>query len=416
MKTILLSLLAGLGCFAQTLAQNPEWMVYDHSNSGLTDDDIRCLDVDNNGVKWIGSINNAVFTYDGSTWNHYNSTNSYIYDNYILCISTDAQNNKWIGSRSGGMCMFDGTSWHLYDMEHSGIPSDKISDIQFEGSNIWVATQHGLAKFDLTNWTVYNTSNSGIPAEEIRGVAIDNDGNKWVATWGGGLGKFDGTNWTSYNTSNSVLPTNSCISIYFDGTYIWAGTSLGGLVKLNGSNMEVFTTQNSGILSNSVFDTKIEGQKLWFATAGGLSLLEGETWTAFTPGNSGIPSIYTRDIEIDAFGNKWIATDKGVAIYKTGGIVGKEELAIATNEFTLFQAYPNPAKENTLLSWNMPEPGIVTIRLYEHSGKEVIRLPGKTYGSGYHAELVNTSVLKAGFYVFQIKTPDGIKSAKLVVW
>jgi ligand-binding sensor domain-containing protein len=379
MKTLLFTLFAGLAFALELPAQNPEWIVYNTTNSGLTDNDIRSLDIDNNGQVWIGSINKAIFTFDGTTWNHYNSANSYVYDNYILSISTDTANNRWIGSRSGGLCMYDGTNWHLYDTDHSGIPSDKVSDIQFEGSIVWVATQKGLAKFDRTNWTVYNTSNSGMPGDEVRGVAIDKQGNKWVATWSGGLGKFDGTNWTTYNPSNSLMPTKMCISIYFDGTFIWVGTSLGGHVKFDGSSMEVLTPENSGILNKSVFDTKKEGQKLWFATAGGLASLEGASWTAFTPENSGLPSVYTRDIEIDKFGNKWIATDKGVAVYREGGVVGKVESAPGYKGLYLYPAYPNPAREFAVLNWHMDVPGKVTLTLFDHIGKAVTRFKDISY-------------------------------------
>jgi len=415
MKALFFIILAGLACTLQLPAQNPEWIVLCKTYSSITDNDIRSLDIDQNGVVWIGSINKAVFTYDGTTWTQYNSANSYVYDNYILSISTDALNNKWIGSRSGGLCMYDGTNWHLYDTDHSGIPSNKVSDIQFEGSNIWVATQKGLVKFDKTSWTIYNTSNSGIPGDEIRGVAIDDKGNKWVATWNGGLGKFDGTSWTTYDPSNSLMPTTMCISIYFDGTYIWVGTSLGGHVKFDGSTMEVLTPENSGILSKSVFDTKIEGQKLWFASAGGLSSFAGNTWTTYTPGNSGLPSVYTRDVEIDKYGNKWIATDKGVAVFREGGVVGIKEPKGATADLVLYPSYPNPAKEFTVLKWYSRKTCQVKITLYNHIGKEVIRLKNDKFSAGDHSVNVSTSGLPAGVYIYRIETPAETRCGKMVV-
>lgn len=415
MKTFLFTLIAGLTFILKVPAQNPEWLVYDKTNSGLTDNDIRSLDIDDNGMIWIGSINKSVFTFDKNSWNRYTSANSYIYDSYILCISTDSQNNKWIGTRSGGMAMFDGTNWHLYDSDHSGIPTGKVSDIQFEGSLVWVATQHGLAKFDKTNWTVYNTSNSGIPGDEIRGVAIDKQGNKWVATWNGGLGKFDGTTWTKYNPSNSLMPTTMCISIYYDGTFIWVGTSLGGHVKFDGSTMEVLTPENSGILHKSVFDTKKEGEKLWFATAGGLASLEGNTWKAYTPENSGLPSVYARDVEIDKYGNKWIATDKGVAVFREGGVVGIKELSEATADLFLYPSYPNPAKEFTVLKWHSRYTGQVKITLYNHIGEEVVSLRNDKFSAGDHSVHVNTSGLPAGVYIYRIETPSGTRCGKLVV-
>ncbi|GAB1442529.1 hypothetical protein MASR2M39_13650 [Ignavibacteriales bacterium] len=61
----------------------------------------------------------------------------------------------------------------------------------------------GLAKFDGTNWTVYNTTAFRLPHNNVQSMEIDQNGNKWIGTYGGGIAKFDSTNWTVYNTTNS---------------------------------------------------------------------------------------------------------------------------------------------------------------------------------------------------------------------
>jgi hypothetical protein len=101
MKTNIFLLILMLPCWL--LGQNPEWVVFNTSNSGLGDNEVRSLSIDNNGVNRVGTVNDAVYTYDGTVWNHYNSANSFVFDDYILCVSTDNQNNKWIGARSGGL-------------------------------------------------------------------------------------------------------------------------------------------------------------------------------------------------------------------------------------------------------------------------------------------------------------------------
>jgi ligand-binding sensor domain-containing protein len=58
-------------------------------------------------------------------------------------------------------------------------------------------------------WIIYNTSNSGLPSDYVNAIAIDRQGNKWIATSDGWIAKFDGVNWTVYN---SGLPSN----------YVWA--------------------------------------------------------------------------------------------------------------------------------------------------------------------------------------------------
>jgi len=414
MKTTFVMIMVTLFYSTKVWSQNPEWMVYNSSNSGLLDNDTRTLAIDNTLVKWIGTVNDAVFTFDGSFWNHYNYLNSYVFDDYILCITVDGLNNKWIGTRSGGMAKYDGTQWFLYDETHSGIPDNKVYDIQFEGSLAWVATMHGLASFDGTNWTVYNTSNSAIPAEEIRGIAIDAQGNKWIATWGGGVAKFDGTTWTVYKTSNSPIPNNYCISIYFDGTYFWVGTSGSGLARFDGTTWLVYTEANSDLPSNTVFSAMKEGSKLWFATAGGLALLEGTTWTVFNPSNSGLPGLYCKDIDIDPNGNKWIATDQGVAEYRQGGIVGiHEPLLVYPNKN--FNIYPNPFTQNTTISWQTSNYAFTDLKVLDAIGNEVAVLVNSAMTEGEHQATFNATGLPEGIYFCQIIVNGLVETKKIVV-
>lgn len=393
-------------------SQNPEWVVFNTSNSGLMDNDLRSLSIDNTGVKWIGSVNDAVFTFDGNTWNHYNSANSFVYDDYILCISTDALNNKWIGTRSGGMSEYDGSQWYFWDETHSDIPDDKVYDIQFEGSIKWVATMHGLARFDGTNWTTWNTSNSDIPAEEVRAIALDGSGNKWIATWGGGIAKFDGTVWTVYDKSNSLIPDDYCISIFFDGTFFWIGTSGNGLAKFDGTNWEIFTVENSGIPSNFVFNTKKEGSKRWFATGAGLALLEGTTWTVFNPSNSGLPGQYTKDIEIDASGNKWIATDQGLAQFRQGGVLSTEENQPAP-EFDIL-IYPNPLNKSAALKIELPVEATISIELFNLKGQKLSEIHECKWPAGQHDISFTSSNRVPGEYICRFLV-NGLPIAKRII-
>jgi ligand-binding sensor domain-containing protein len=413
MKTIFSLIMATLFLSCRVWSQNPEWIVYNSSNSGLLDNDIRTLTIDNNMVKWIGTVNDATFSFDGSLWNHYNYLNSYVFDDYILCITADGQNNKWVGTRSYGLAKYDGTQWYLYDKTHSEIPDNKVYDIRFDGNLAWVATMHGLASFDGTNWIVYNSSNSAIPAEEIRAISLDGQGNKWIATWGGGIAKFDGTTWTAYNTSNSPIPSNYCISMYFDGTYFWIGTSGSGLVRFDGINWMVFTEANSDLPSNSVFSAIKEGTKLWFATAGGLALLEGTTWTVFTPSNSGLPGIYNKDIDIDPFGNKWIATDQGVAVYKQGGTVGTKELLHANSLNIL--VYPNPSKGSIEFSWQQPIKASVVLKITDCKGYILKIQEFENLVPGEYHKTIYPGELPTGVYLFQFIL-NGITPTRKIIF
>jgi len=106
--------------YAFVYEQNPEWIVYDTTNSGLPNN-------------WVSS----------------------------LCI--DPNGNRWIGSAGSGLGYFHDATWTLYNSSNSGLPADAITTIYVDEShNKWIGTNDGLAKLDSSIWTVYNTSNSGL--------------------------------------------------------------------------------------------------------------------------------------------------------------------------------------------------------------------------------------------------------------
>ncbi|NVO20193.1 MAG: T9SS type A sorting domain-containing protein [Bacteroidetes bacterium] len=415
MKLRVIFLLALIPLVNGLYSQNPEWKVYNTANSGLGDNDLRSISIDNNDEKWVGTVNDAVYSYDDNTWDHYNSSNSYVYDDYVLCISTDSLNHKWIGTRSGGMSKYDGSQWYFWDETHSAIPDNKVYDIQFEGPLTWVATMHGLASFDGSTWTTWNTANSGIPAEEVRAIAFDGSGNKWIATWGGGIAKFDGSGWTVYNKSNSPLPDNYCISLFYDGNFFWIGTSGNGLARFDGTSWTIFTTSNSGIPSDFVFNSKKEGNKLWFATGAGMALLEGTTWTVYNPSNSGLPGQYTKDIEIDASGNKWIATDQGLAEFRQGGVLGLADPVMACNEQLNITIAPNPVTTFAKVSWEDPLRGEAHFSLINPLGQI---LPLETIPAVNHGRVsitLDLSGQKPGFYFLKCQVNNKLITKKIVL-
>jgi len=412
-KLILLALV--IIAFHPVSGQDPNWKVLNTDNSGLTDNELRCLAIDEGDIKWIGTINEAVFTFDNINWDHYNQSNSFIYDTYILSIKVDAQNNKWIGTRGAGMVRFNGSDWTLYDEIHSDIPDDKVSDIAFENNLVWVATQHGLGKYDGTNWTNYTEENSEIPDEEVRGITIDNQGNKWIATWGGGAAKFDGTDWVAYNENNAGFPTGYCVSIFFDGTHIWVGTSNKGLMKYDGSTWTLYTKENSPLPHNTVTCFKKEGDKMWFTTVGGVATLKDDNWTVYTSENSDLPDDICYAIEIDQFGNKWIATKSGLAEFNEGGIIGIHDNPSAANTTKLYQNTPNPFSITTTIRYELDRIQSVSLEIFDLTGNKIASLDNGQKSSGTYEVVFKNKGMTPGLYFYQLRTGNSVQIKKLII-
>ena len=73
--------------------QQAEWTIYDTDNSGLPDNYVRCIAIDNNNNKWIGT-DVGLCMFNGTNWTVYNTSNSGLPDNDINCIAIDNNNNK----------------------------------------------------------------------------------------------------------------------------------------------------------------------------------------------------------------------------------------------------------------------------------------------------------------------------------
>src|SRR3989339_787517 len=301
----------GLGSF-----DGKDWKIYDTKNSGLPDDYVQAILVDSGGVIWIGTWYRGLVRFDGTSWNVFNTGNSGLPDNDITSICIDRNDCKWIGTMTGGVTKFDDVKWTNYTTGNSGLPNNVVIKVNIDKSrNKWISTRiGGLAKFDGTNWEVYNKTNSGIPDDEVQAILVDRIGNKWIGTTGMGLVKYDGSNWTLYNTSNSGLTDDWIQAIAVDSTdNIWIGTWFGGLIKYDGIDWTVFNSLNSGLPVDEIQSIVVdENNNKWIGTfGGGVAKLDSSVWTVYNTTNSRLPDNHVVCITIDSIGNKWVGTANG---------------------------------------------------------------------------------------------------------
>ena len=121
----------------------------------------------------------ALAKFDGTTWTIYDAWNSGMPDNNVSSVAVEQNGTKWIGTSFGNVAEFDGTNWII----HTGF--GRVYSITIDENGIkWIGASVGLAKYDGTNLTIYNTSNSGLPNNNVSSVAIDENGVKWIGTAG----------------------------------------------------------------------------------------------------------------------------------------------------------------------------------------------------------------------------------------
>ncbi len=250
---------------------------YDKTNTPLPENFIRCIAIDGNGVKWIGT-QFGLTRFDGSSWITYNTSNSPLPNAWVNRLACDENNNVWIWV-GVGITKFDGTNWTTYNTSNSSIPSNYINCLFTEGNNVWISS-NVLSKFDGTNWTHYNTSNSNINLQQgIQDITKDKSGNIWLSH-AGAIQKLDtsGT-FTIYNNSNTNLNYIGLKSIAADtNNIIWVGrngatsTPPGGFMSFDGSTWTNYDSLNTNFNANSLEDILIDSNNEPY----GVSLFEGD--------------------------------------------------------------------------------------------------------------------------------------------
>jgi len=222
------------------------WTIYNKTNSGLPNNSISAISVDNTGNKWIAT-RNGLAKFDDANWTVFNNANSELPDNNITAITIDESGSKWIGTSNGAVAKFDDENMTVIKYfpkinEINSIAIDNQGNKWFGGTSDWPNGLNGggLAFFDDKDWSVYNRTNSELPYNSVTAIAIDKQGNKWIGTYlpelffYGGIVKFDGINWVFYSETNSVLPEDYIYSIVIDDYgNIWFGTWFSGVIVYN---------------------------------------------------------------------------------------------------------------------------------------------------------------------------------------
>ena len=313
-----------------------EWNVYTTGNSGLPNNEILSLAIDEEGVKWIGTMG-GLARYDGTTWTVFNTTNSGLPSNTVRCILISEVGYIWIGTNSG-LAVYDGVSqgqnpdqswqgWTVYNMNNSGLPRNVVSALAVDDNNTyWIGTLGGggLAAFDGVTWTVYTVNNSDLPNNFIYALEITENNLVWVGT-NYGLAKFDGLLWTVYYTNDSPIPDNAIRSLFLDSNEVlYIGTAAGGLAIFNGASWTIYNQSNTPIPENSISSINVKDSGIiWTGTANnGLLRKNNSVWTLYNTTTSDIPSNLINAIMIEDGRLKWIGTDQGLVSYDQISVTG----------------------------------------------------------------------------------------------
>jgi len=93
----------------------------------------------------------------------------------------------------------------------------------------------------------------------------------------------------------------------------------------------------------------------------------------------------------------------------------EDEQSIIPAVYKLNQNYPNPFNPSTIINYQIPEEGFVTLKIYDILGKDVKTLVNEQKAVGSYNIKFDASDLASGFYIFQIRINSYISSKKMLL-
>ncbi len=84
-------------------------------------------------------------------------------------------------------------------------------------------------------------------------------------------------------------------------------------------------------------------------------------------------------------------------------------------EYELFQNYPNPFNPSTVIKYNLPETGLVNIKIYDILGNEISTLLNDEKNAGSHTVEFNASNFASGVYFYKISSGSFVSIRKMML-
>ncbi|MDX2128523.1 MAG: FG-GAP-like repeat-containing protein [Chloroherpetonaceae bacterium] len=96
-------------------------------------------------------------------------------------------------------------------------------------------------------------------------------------------------------------------------------------------------------------------------------------------------------------------------------LLESEVRTLLPTEFALEQNFPNPFNPNTVIAYQLPQSGQVTLKVYDVLGREVTTLVNEPKEAGKYQVNFNAAKLASGVYFYQLKSGNFVQTKKMML-
>jgi len=376
------------GTIFKSINAGKEWIEID---SGIVWADVWEIKISSNDYVYFTGYLTGIYrsTSDGEYWEQLNLFNYLPTDSYALLVADNdyifigiGDNPPYYLARSTDY----GDNW----TDLSGWVTESVYSLASFQNNIYAGTVDEGVKIS----TNYGDSwyQSSLDSMFITYLAVNDSGNIFAGECGGRLYRStdNGTNWVqlsnpwtnSYSCIATILPVNQ--DYIFVGLGRWTSVNDSNLIYRSSDNGFSWELSDAGINSDAINNLLLSSDNSLYAT--------------------------TRDglYKSTDFGDSWLS----VAPFVTGLISNNSGIP---DEYKLEQNYPNPFNPTTVISYQIPQQGFVTLKIFDVLGKEVATLVNEEKPAGVYEVSFNAVDLASGVYIYRMKVNDFIQSKKMVL-
>jgi hypothetical protein len=162
-----------------------------------------------------------------------------------------------------------------------------------------------------------------------------------------------------------------------------------------------------------------DGEVKWAKGAGSSLYDQGSGIVADQNGNCYLTGMVSENFVFDTISVAGGYHNIYIAKLKTEDVVSVEsgfsESGSLAKNFILMQNYPNPFNPSTTIRFQVPEFSLVTIKVYDVSGSEILTLFNDVKPAGTYEINWNASNLSSGVYFYQMKAGNYLQTKKMIL-